>query len=29
MMHTDMPASGLWPLVVLNSAVFIIFAHTP
>jgi protein-S-isoprenylcysteine O-methyltransferase Ste14 len=28
MMHTDTPASGLWPLVVLNSAVFIIFAFS-
>ena len=27
-MHTDMPAYGLWALVVLNSAVFIIFAFS-
>ncbi len=27
-MHTDTPAYGLWPLVVLNSAVFIIFAFS-
>ena len=27
-MHTDMPAYGLWSLVVLNSAVFIIFAFS-
>lgn len=25
-MHTDTPASGLWVLVILNAAVFIIFA---
>jgi protein-S-isoprenylcysteine O-methyltransferase Ste14 len=28
MMHADTPASGLWPLVVLNAAVFIIFAFS-
>jgi protein-S-isoprenylcysteine O-methyltransferase Ste14 len=27
-MHNDMPAYGLWALVVLNSAVFIIFAFS-
>jgi protein-S-isoprenylcysteine O-methyltransferase Ste14 len=27
-MHSDMPAYGLWTLVVLNSAVFIIFAFS-
>ena len=27
-MHADTPAYGLWPLVVLNSAVFIIFAFS-
>src|SRR5262249_36869809 len=28
MMHTDTPAYGLWPLVVLNAAVFILFAFS-
>jgi len=27
-MHDAAPAYGLWPLVILNSAVFIIFAFT-
>ena len=27
-MHTDTPAYGLWSLVVINSAVFIIFAFS-
>ena len=27
-MHTDTPASGLWSLVILNAAVFIIFAFS-
>ena len=27
-MHTDTPAYGLWPLVMINSAVFIIFAFS-
>jgi len=27
-MHSDIPAYGLWSLVVLNAAVFIIFAFS-
>ena len=27
-MHDDVPAYGLWPLVIINSAVFIFFAFT-
>ncbi|MCQ3972072.1 MAG: isoprenylcysteine carboxylmethyltransferase family protein [Anaerolineae bacterium] len=27
-MNTDMPAYGLWPLVVINAAIFIIFAFS-
>lgn len=27
-MNTDVPAYGLWPLVVMNAAVFIIFAFS-
>jgi hypothetical protein len=27
-MHTDTPAYGLWPLVVLNAAVFMLFAFS-
>ncbi len=27
-MHTDIPAYGLWSLVILNSAIFILFAYS-
>ncbi len=28
MAHTDSPAYGLWPLVIINSLVFIVFAFS-